>query len=143
MNTLSKAGDREDFAGTVTREFHPIVSKLGFGSPRWDYDEELDIVRVQFEDPKHENAVQIDYSAANDSYSANYCRNEGEWQICTEGKPRKLRKLKDMLTVWLLKNCEDCCVDCEPAEALAEDDYSTIRCHHCDDSGQNPRTSPG
>lgn len=142
MNTLSTAADRKDFAYKVMQEFRPIVSKLGFGSPTWDYDGEFGILRVQFEDNKRENAVQIDYSVEDDLYSANYCRNEREWQICTEGKAKKLGKLKGTLTKWLLQTCEDCCENCEPAEPWEEDEYAHIPCSHCDDSGHVPKFTP-
>jgi hypothetical protein len=141
MNTLSTAADRENFAYRVMREFRPLVSRLGFGSPRWDYDQEFGILRVHFEDRTGENAVQIDYSVEDDRYSANYCRNEDEWQICTEGKPRKLRTLKGTLTRWILDTCEDCCEDCEPAEPWEEDEYAQVPCSHCDDSGHVPKFS--
>ncbi len=120
MNTLSTAADREDFARRVMNEFSPIMRRLGFGSPRWDYDDESETICVQFDDRRRKNAVQIDYSVEDDRYSANYCRNEDEWQICSQGKPGKLRKLKGTLSDWLLKTCEDCCIDCEPTEPWEE-----------------------
>jgi hypothetical protein len=87
MNVILTAAEREDLARAVMSEFRPIVKRLGFGNPRWGYDDESEILRVQFDDRDHEKAVQIDYSIQNDRHSANYCRNEGEWQICSEGKP--------------------------------------------------------
>jgi hypothetical protein len=139
MNSFSTDEQREDFARKLMQEFRPIVNKLGFGLPRWEYDQDSETLRVQFEDRKHESAVQIDYSVDKGSYSANYCQNEGEWQICTEGRPDRLSKLKGILTEWLLEKCEDCCVDCEPAESWEE--YATVPCSHCDDSGHVPKVS--
>ncbi len=141
MDTCLAPADREDYAYRVLREFRPIVRKLGFGSPRWDYDGEFGILRVQLDDRERDDAVQIDYDVENDLYSANYCQNEGEWQVCTQGKPNKLRTLKGTLTNWLLDMCEDCCADCEPTESWDEDEYAQVPCSHCDDSGHVPKVS--
>ncbi|HMK37526.1 MAG TPA: hypothetical protein VK463_20810 [Desulfomonilaceae bacterium] len=134
--------ERERFALGIIREFGPVVGRLGFGSPRWEYEETLRTLRVQFDDPQRKKAVQIDYKGDGRLYSANYCRDDGEWQICTQRKPQALRMLKHSLTDWLLDVCEDCCLDCEPApEVWDEDDYSLVPCSHCDSSGHVPKIS--
>ncbi|MDQ7785538.1 MAG: hypothetical protein RDU20_21835 [Desulfomonilaceae bacterium] len=142
MTIDSDTAEREDFANWIIREFRPVVSKLGFGRPRWDYDPEFGVLRVQFEHADQEKAVQIDYDARSDLFSANYCRNEGEWHICNEGKPGKLGKLKGTVLNWLLDMCEECCVDCEPIEPWDEDEYALVPCSRCDDSGRVPKISP-
>jgi hypothetical protein len=142
MNTGINAAEREKLANRVIREFRPIVGRFGFSDPQWDYDAELGIVRVQFEDKSRANVVQIDYRTDQASYNANYCRNDGQWQICAEGKPKNLDKLKATLPDWLLKNCEDWRLDCEPQEPWKEHEHTIIPCSHCDDSGHTPKVSP-
>ncbi len=56
----------------IVQQFHPIVTQFGFTKPRWDYDPESDILRVQFENPEKSRALQIDHHFVSDSFSANY-----------------------------------------------------------------------
>ena len=104
----SQTSKVQEDSDTIVQQFHPIVTKFGFTKPRWDYDPESDILRVQFENPEKSRALQIDHHFASDSFSANYCRLQGDWQMCIEGKPQRLPKFKASLSLWVLDNCEEC-----------------------------------
>ncbi len=108
MTMESKSSKAQEASDTIIKQIHPIVAEFGFTTPVWDYDSESDIVRVQFENSKQGNALQIDHHFRNDSYSANYCRLEGDWQMCIEGKPQKLGMFKANLSRWIRQNCEEC-----------------------------------
>lgn len=108
MRTESKPSKIQEDSDTIIKRFHPIVAEFGFTKPVWDYDSELDIVPVQFENSGRGNALQIDHHFRNDAYSANYCRLEGDWQMCIEGKPQKLPAFKAHLSSWIRQNCEEC-----------------------------------
>jgi hypothetical protein len=108
MTTESSSSKVRQDSDTIIKRFHPIVAEFGFTRPAWDYDSELDIVRVQFENPKRGNALQIDHHFRNDSYSANYCRLKGDWQMCVEGKSQGLRMVEAKLSRWIRQNCEEC-----------------------------------
>ncbi len=108
MKTESSSPQGRQDGDTIIKQFHPIVAEFGFTKPVWDYDSELDIVRVQFENSSQGDALQIDHHFRNDSYSANYCRLKGDWQMCIEGKPRKLTAFKARLSSWIRQNCEKC-----------------------------------
>ena len=77
MNTESVTPKVRSYSDTVIKQFHPIVAQFGFTQPEWDYDEETEVVRVQFENPVRGNAVQIDYHLDDSSYHANYLQNGG------------------------------------------------------------------
>jgi hypothetical protein len=108
MTTESSSPKGRQDSDTIIKRFHPIVAEFGFTKPVWDYDSESDIVRVQFENVGQGNALQIDHHFRNDSYSANYCRVKGDWQMCIEGKPQRLRTLKANLSRWIRQNCDEC-----------------------------------
>ena len=61
MTTESKSSKAQEDSDTIIKQFHPIVAEFGFTTPVWDYDSESDIVRVQFENSKQGNALQIDH----------------------------------------------------------------------------------
>jgi hypothetical protein len=107
MNDSHTSKVQED-SDTIVQQFHPIVTQFGFTKPGWDYDPESDVLRVQFEDPEENRALQIDHHFASDSYNANYCTLQGDWQLCIEGKRQTLRKFKGTLSRWILDNCEEC-----------------------------------
>jgi len=98
----------QQYSDSIIEQFQPIVAQFGFSEPRWDYDPEEEIVRVQFQNPRRGNAVQIDCHVQDDKYSANYCRMEGEWKMCVEGKHKKLPALKVTLPHWIRKHCLEC-----------------------------------
>ena len=108
-----KAQEQSD---SVIKQFSPLVARFGFTTPRWDCDPELNIVRVQFERPREGRAIQIDYYMQADAYSANYCRAEGAWQICAEGKRTSLGTLFASLPRWILEHCRACNPEPEPDE---------------------------
>lgn len=117
MATEIDSAKAQQYSDTVIKQFHPVVAQFGFTEPIWDYDAELDIVRVQFENPDRGNAVQIDCHVEDKSYSANYCHAEGEWHMCIEGKPKKsMAALRATLSRWILDNCEACRSDLEQME---------------------------
>jgi len=108
MTTESSSFRAQQDSDVIIKRFHPIVAEFGFTKPVWDYDSESDIVRVQFENSGLGNALQIDHNFRNDSYSANYCRLKGDWQMCIEGKPQRLGMFKANLSRWIRQNCEEC-----------------------------------
>ncbi len=116
MTTESVTPKARSYSDTVIKQFHPIVAQFGFTQPEWDYDEETEVVRVQFENPVRGNAVQIDYHLDDDSYSANYCKMEGDWQMCIEGKLKSLVALRATLSRWVLNHCEECRTKSEESE---------------------------
>ena len=120
MQTESTPSKAKRYSDTVIKQFHPVVSQFGFTKPEWDYDSELDTVRVQFEDPLRRNAVQIDCHLHENSFSANFCRMEGEWQMCIEGKPKTLSGLVATLPRWLLRQCPECGTSPSEEEELEE-----------------------
>ena len=98
----------QKYSDTVIKQFHPLVAQFGFTKSEWDYDPEVDIVRVQFENPQKKNAIQVDCHIEDNSYSANFCQMEGEWKMCIEGKPKTLAGLRATLSRWILHQCPDC-----------------------------------
>jgi hypothetical protein len=131
MTAESITRKAQSYSDTVIKQFHPIVAQFGFTKPEWDYDEETEVVRVQFENPAKKNAVQIDYHLQDDSYSANYCRMEGDWQMCIEGKLKSLMSLRATLSRWVLNHCEECRAKSESREFEQEEDqlYGGKRSH--------------
>jgi hypothetical protein len=103
---------REEYAGDVIREFEPIFAAFGFTQSGWSYDKDLDMIQVYFKDSRRRHAVQIDCDTRRDTFTANYCRQDGEWEICSEGKPKTFIALKKTVGRWLRNNCEECCIDC-------------------------------
>jgi hypothetical protein len=101
---------------TILKQFSPLVAQYGFAKPQWDCDPKLDIVRVQFERPREGRRIQIDYYMQADAYSANYCRAEGEWQICAEGKRTSLGALTASLPRWIVEHCRECSPESEEEE---------------------------
>lgn len=93
---------------TIIEQFQPIVAEFGFTKPSWDYSSDLDIVRVQFDDPRSEKALQIDCNPDYDSCSANYCRIKGDWQVCAEGKQKDPDALRVTLPRWIRRHCGEC-----------------------------------
>lgn len=132
----------QHYADSIMYEFHPIVSLFGFSKPQWDYDEDLNIVRVQFENSQRRDAVQIDYHGDDDSYSANYCQTDGDWQICREGKHKSLRGLRHALPRWIRSNCDECMSRRPEREEAQEEPYSEVRCIHCEDRPGLKRIRP-
>ncbi|MBI5250697.1 MAG: hypothetical protein HY912_14500 [Desulfomonile tiedjei] len=108
MQTESISSEAQIYSDTVIKQFHPLVAQFGFTNSEWDYDPELHIVRVQFDNPRQKNAVQIDCHLEENSYSANYCRNEGDWQMCVEGRHKTLVGLRATLSRWILRQCPEC-----------------------------------
>ncbi len=92
----------------VVKRFSLLLAQFGFTKPQRDCDPELNVVRVQFERPREGRAIQIDYYLQADAYSANYCRAEGDWQICAEGKRTSLGALTAGLPRWILDHCREC-----------------------------------
>ncbi len=111
---------REEYAGDVIREFGPIFATFGFTQSGWSYDKDLDMIQVYFKDPLRRHAVQIDCDIHRDAFTANYCRQQEEWEICTEGKPKTFIGLKKTMAHWLRNNCEECCTDCPTREEALE-----------------------
>lgn len=108
MKTELISSKAERYSDSIIRQFHSIVAGFGFTKPEWDYDPELDTVRGQFENPARGNAVQVDCHFGDGSYSANYCRMDGAWQMCIEGKRKSLPALRKTLSRWIRKYCEEC-----------------------------------
>lgn len=106
---------------TIIEQFRPIVSQFGFITPSWDYSPELDIIRVQFDDPRSEKALQIDCHPQDDLCSANFCRIKGEWQVCAEGKERSMDGLKATLPRWIRQHCGECLTGEEEVEERYEE----------------------
>ncbi len=120
MSPESTTSEAQQYSDSMIEQFHPIVAQFGFATPSWDYSPDLDIVRVQFEDRRREKAVQIDCHIRDASYSANYCRMEGEWQMCVEGKPRSLEALRATLARWIRRHCVECRTKAEEEEETEE-----------------------
>jgi hypothetical protein len=112
MELASSKAERS--SDSIIRQFHPIVAGFGFTKPEWDYDPELDTVRVQFKNPDRGIAVQVDCHFRDGSYSANYCRMDGAWQMCIEGKRKSLPALRKTLSRWISKHCVECRERSEP-----------------------------
>lgn len=110
----------EKLSDSIVEQIRPVVAQFGFTRPSWDYSAELDIVRVQFDDPRSEKAVQVDCDLLENSCSANYCRMEGRWQVCVEGKQKSLAALRATLPRWIRRHCGECRTKDEAAEE-AED----------------------
>lgn len=128
---------RREFAHDVIREFGPVVAPYGFTRSGWSLDADLDMIQVFFEDPEREHMVQIDCNLQNGYFTANYCRKEGEWEICGEGKAKSFIALKKSLRRWIEHSCEECCLNCSTGqEVWEEDEYNFIPCSHCDDTGR-------
>jgi hypothetical protein len=108
LNTASTPTIAQQHSDSIIEQFRPIVERFGFSEWPWDYDPEEDIVRVQFEDPRRGNTVQIDRHVQDDKFRANYCRMEGEGKLCIEGKHKKLAALKATLPHWIRKHCLEC-----------------------------------
>jgi len=117
MKTESTSGKVQQYSDAIIAQFHPIAAQFGFTKPVWDYDPELDIVRVQFENSERGNALQIDYHVEKDSCSANYCRMQGAWQMCIEGKRKSMPALRATLPRWIRRQCEECRIGPELEEA--------------------------
>jgi hypothetical protein len=108
MTSEANSSKARQDSETIIERFHPIAAEFEFTRPVWDYDSESDTVRVQFENSGRGDALQIDHHFRNDSYSANYCHLKDDWQMCIEGRPRKLPAFKAKLSNWILRNCEQC-----------------------------------
>ncbi len=108
MTTESRPSVNGSLSDAITEHFQPIVAQFGFTRPTWAYSADLEIVRVHFEDPRGEKAVQIDRHVADGSYSANYCRMDDEWQVCVEGKHRSFAALSATLPKWIRRHCREC-----------------------------------
>ncbi len=119
MEMESSLSTPERYKGNIIREFHPIVARFGFTEPQWDYDPELDVVRVQFDNPERADALQVDCHVQDDSYSPNFCRMDGDWRTCIEGKSRSLSAFRATLSRWITDFCEECRTGSEE-ETLAE-----------------------
>ncbi|MGB6064625.1 MAG: hypothetical protein WBG50_07430 [Desulfomonilaceae bacterium] len=111
---------QEEFANDVIKEFSPIVARFGFIKSGWNYDKDLDVVRVYFEDTQSHHAVQIDCDTQRDTFTPNYCRQDEEWEICTEGKPKSFIGLQKTIARWLQESCEECCIECPTREEIWE-----------------------
>lgn len=101
----------ESKALEIIDEFKPVVGMLGFVRTRWGFDEESDTLRVEFDDCEKKHAVQIDYFASEELYRANYCDNEGDWQICALGKPLPIGRFHKGLNKWIMRRCAECPLD--------------------------------
>ena len=109
---------QEEFAKDVINEFSPIVAPFGFTKSGWRFDKEM--VRVYFEDAESHHAVQIDCDTQRDTFTPNYCRQDGEWEICSEGKPKSFLGLQKTIARWLQEFCEECCTECPTLEEIWE-----------------------
>ena len=110
----------DEFASDVIKEFGPIVGPYGFTDAEWFYEKDHELIEVLFEDPQRRRAVHIDCSLEDGRFASNYCREEGEWEICVEGKPKSFTGLKKSLRRWIERSCEDCCLNCPTLEELEE-----------------------
>jgi len=127
---------------TAIKEFGPILAPYGFTRSGWGHDVELDMIQVFFQDPERQHAVQIDCNLQTGSFASNYCRYEGEWEICGEGKAKSFGALKKTLRKWIESNCEECCLNCPTErEVCEEDEYTLVPCSHCDDTGRVKKLS--
>jgi len=134
---------RREFAHDVIKKFGPILAPYGFTRSGWSHDAELDMIQVFFQDPERQHAVQIDCNLQTDSFASNYCRKEGEWEICGEGKAKSFIGLKKSLGRWIEANCEECCLNCPTGQEIwEEDEFTFIPCSHCDESGRIGKLSP-
>lgn len=134
---------RREFAHDAIKEFGPILASYGFTKPGWSHDAELDMIQVFFQDPERKHAVQIDCNLQTGSFTPNYCRKEGEWEICGEGKAKSFIALKKSLRRWIEANCQECCLNCPTdQEVWEEGQYTFIPCSHCDDTGRAGKLSP-
>lgn len=115
-----KAHVRDEFASDVIKEFGPIVAPYGFTDPDWVYDEEYEMIEILFMDSGRRRAVRIDCTLQDGRFASNYCREEGEWEVCVEGKPKTFTALKKSLGRWLERSCEDCCLNCPTQEEIEE-----------------------
>ena len=133
---------RREFAHDVIRQFGPILAPYGFTGSGWSHDPELDIIQVFFQDPRGQHAVQMDCNLQDGSFTSNYCRKEGEWEICGEGKAKSFAALKKSLRRWIEANCEECCLNCSTgAEVWEEDKYAFVPCSHCEKDGKTRKLS--
>lgn len=110
----------DKLSDTMIEQFRPIAGQFGFIKPSWDYSSELEIVRVQFDDPRSEKALQIDCHPDYDSCVAHFCRIKGEWQVCAEGKERSMDGLKATLPRWIRQHCGECFSEEEALEERYE-----------------------
>jgi len=117
---------RREFASDVIKEFGPIVAPYGFTNPDWVYEKDYEMIEVLFEDPQRRRAVRVDCALQDGSFASNYCREEGEWEICVEGKPKSFTALKKSLRRWIERSCEDCCLDCRTGGEFDEENREVI-----------------
>ncbi len=111
---------REQFANDVIKEFSPIVAPFGFVKSGWIFDKDLEVVRIYFEDTQSRHAVQIDCDTQRDTFTPNYCRADGEWEICSEGKPKSFIGLQKTMVHWLRGICEECRIESSTREEIWE-----------------------
>jgi hypothetical protein len=101
----------ESKAFEIIDEFKPVVETLGFVQTQWGFDEESDTLRVQFDDCEQKHAVQIDYDTSRELYTAKYCDNESDWQVCALGKALPIGRFSKYLNKWIMNHCAECPFD--------------------------------
>lgn len=98
----------EATATRMVNIFRPILSEFGFNDLSWEYDRKRNFMELNFTGSGGKHGVQIECNLKNETCKPHYCRAQGQWSVCTEGKFKSVAFLALGLGEWVKETCVYC-----------------------------------